>query len=145
MLMPRRVRHRKQNRGRMSGNAKGGTEVTFGDFGIQALEPGWITARQIEAARIAMTRHVKRGGKVWIRVFPDKPVTQKPAETRMGSGKGNPEHWVAIVKPGRIMFELAGVDQTLAKAAMDRAIQKLPIKARFVVRPGTHGTPEVQL
>ena len=145
MLMPRRVRHRKQNRGRMSGNAKGGTEVTFGDFGIQALEPGWITARQIEAARIAMTHHVKRGGKVWIRVFPDKPVTQKPAETRMGSGKGNPEHWVAVVKPGRIMFELAGVDQELAKAAMERAIQKLPIQARFVVRPGTHGTPEVQV
>ena len=145
MLMPRRVRHRKQNRGRMSGNAKGGTEVTFGDFGIQALEPGWITARQIEAARIAMTRHVKRGGKVWIRVFPDKPVTQKPAETRMGSGKGNPEHWVAVVKPGRIMFELAGVDPTLASAAMERAIQKLPIEARFVIRPGTHGTPEVQV
>ena len=145
MLMPRRVRHRKQNRGRMSGNAKGGTEVTFGVFGIQALEPGWITARQIEAARIAMTRHVKRGGKVWIRVFPDKPVTQKPAETRMGSGKGNPEHWVAVVKPGRIMFELAGVDPTLARAAMERAIQKLPIEARFVIRPGTHGTPEVQV
>ena len=145
MLMPRRVRHRKQNRGRMSGNAKGGTEVTFGDFGIQALEPGWITARQIEAARIAMTRHVKRGGKVWIRVFPDKPVTQKPAETRMGSGKGNPEHWVAVVKPGRIMFELAGVDPTLARAAMERAIQKRPIAARFVIRPGTHGTPEVQV
>ena len=145
MLMPRRVRHRKQNRGRMSGMAKGGTEVTFGDFGIQALEPGWITARQIEAARIAMTRHVKRGGKVWIRVFPDKPVTQKPAETRMGSGKGNPEHWVAVVKPGRIMFELAGVDPTLARAAMERAIQKLPIEARFVIRPGTHGTPEVQV
>ena len=145
MLMPRRVRHRKQNRGRMSGNAKGGTEVTFGDFGIQALEPGWITARQIEAARIAMTRHVKRGGKVWIRVFPDKPVTQQPAETRMGSGKGNPEHWVAVVKPGRIMFELAGVDPTLARAAMERAIQKLPIEARFVIRPGTHGTPEVQV
>jgi large subunit ribosomal protein L16 len=145
MLMPRRVRHRKQQRGRMSGQAKGGTEVTFGDFGIQALEPGWITARQIEAARIAMTRHVRRGGKVWIRVFPDKPVTKKPAETRMGSGKGNPELWVAVVKPGRIMFELAGVDQALAKAAMERAIQKLPIRAKFVVRPGSHGTPEVQL
>jgi large subunit ribosomal protein L16 len=129
----------------MSGQAKGGTEVTFGDFGIQALEPGWITARQIEAARIAMTRHVKRGGKVWIRVFPDKPVTKKPAETRMGSGKGNPELWVAVVKPGRIMFELAGVDQALARAAMERAIQKLPIRAKFVVRPGSHGTPEVQL
>ena len=134
MLMPRKVKHRKQQRGRLTGTAKGGTEVTFGDFGIQALEPGWITARQIEAARIAMTRHVKRGGKVWIRVFPDKPVTQKPAETRMGSGKGNPEFWVAVVKPGRIMFELGGVNQTLAKEAMERAIQKLPIKAKFVVR-----------
>jgi large subunit ribosomal protein L16 len=134
MLMPRKVKHRKQQRGRMTGKAKGGTEVTFGDYGIQALEPGWITARQIEAARIAMTRHVKRGGKVWIRVFPDKPVTAKPAETRMGSGKGNPEHWVAVVKPGRVMFELAGVGEDLARAAMERAIQKLPIRARFVVR-----------
>ena len=111
MLMPRKVKHRKQQRGRLTGKAKGGSDVTFGDFGIQALEPAWITARQIEAARIAMTRHVKRGGKVWIRVFPDKPVTQKPAETRMGSGKGNPEHWVAVVKPGRILFELAGVER----------------------------------
>ena len=145
MLMPRKVKHRKQQRGRMSGKAKGGSEVTFGDFGIQALEPAWMTARQIEAARIAMPRHVKRGGKVWIRVFPDRPVTKKPAETRMGSGKGNPEHWVAVVKPGRILFELAGVEQDLAKEAMDRAIQKLPFKARFVVRPGTHGTPEVQV
>ena len=145
MLMPRRVRHRKQQRGRMSGQAKGGTQITFGDFGIQALEPAWLTARQIEAARIAMTRHVKRGGKVWIRVFPDKPVTQKPAETRMGSGKGNPEFWVAAVKPGRVIFELAGVDVELARAAMERAIQKLPMKAKFVVRPGTHGTPEVQI
>ena len=143
MLMPRKVRHRKQQRGRMTGNAKGGTEVSFGDFGIQALEPAWLTARQIEAARIAMTRHVKRGGKVWIRVFPDKPVTQKPAETRMGSGKGNPEFWVAVVKPGRMLVELAGVDEPLARAAMERAIQKLPMKAKFVVRPGTHGTPEV--
>ena len=145
MLMPRKVRHRKQQRGRLTGNAKGGTEVSFGDFGIQALEPAWLTARQIEAARSAMTRHVKRGGKVWIRVFPDKPVTQKPAETRMGSGKGNPEFWVAVVKPGRILFELAGVDQDLARAAMERAIQKLPMKAKFVVRPGTHGAPEVSL
>ena len=145
MLMPRRVRHRKQQRGRMTGQAKGGTQITFGDFGIQALEPAWLTARQIEAARIAMTRHVKRGGKVWIRVFPDKPVTQKPAETRMGSGKGNPEFWVAAVKPGRVIFELAGVDVELARAAMERAIQKLPMKAKFVVRPGTHGTPEVQI
>jgi large subunit ribosomal protein L16 len=134
MLMPKKVKHRKQQRGRRSGMAKGGTTITFGDFGIQALEPGWITARQIEAARIAMTRHVKRGGKVWIRIFPDKPVTQKPAETRMGSGKGNPELWVAVVKPGRIMFELAGVQEGLAKEALERAIQKLPIKAKFVSR-----------
>ena len=145
MLMPRKTAHRKQHRGRMAGMTKGGSELSFGDFGIQALERGWITARQIEAARIAMTRHVKRGGKVWIRVFPDKPVTQKPAETRMGSGKGNPEHWVAVVKPGRIMFELGGVDEALARAAMERAIQKLPIKAKFVIRPGTHGTPEVSI
>jgi large subunit ribosomal protein L16 len=131
MLMPRKVKHRKQQRGRMDGLAN---EVTFGDYGIQALEPGWISARQIEAARIAMTRHVRRGGKVWIRVFPDKPVTAKPAETRMGSGKGNPEFWVAVVKPGRVMFELAGVSETLARSAMERAIQKLPIKARFVTR-----------
>lgn len=134
MLMPKKVKHRKQHRGRMEGQAKGGTKVSFGEFGIQAQEAGWITARQIEAARIAMTRHVKRGGKVWIRVFPDKPVTQKPAETRMGSGKGNPEYWVAVVKPGRVMFELAGVNQELAREAMNRAIQKLPIKAKFVVR-----------
>jgi large subunit ribosomal protein L16 len=134
MLMPRRVKHRKQHRGRMTGKATGGSGVTFGDFGIQALEPGWITARQIEAARIAMTRHIKRGGKVWINIFPDKPVTEKPAETRMGSGKGNPEHWVAVVKPGRIMFELAGVNETLAREAMGRAIQKLPIKAKIIVR-----------
>jgi large subunit ribosomal protein L16 len=110
------------------------TEITFGEYGIQALEPGWITARQIEAARIAMTRHIKRGGKVWINVFPDKPVTQKPAETRMGSGKGNVEGWVAVVKPGRILFELSYSDETVAREAMDRAIQKLPIKARFLKR-----------
>jgi large subunit ribosomal protein L16 len=134
MLMPRKVKHRKQHRGRMEGNAKGGTTLIFGEYGIQALESGWITARQIEAARIAMTRHVKRGGKVWIRVFPDKPVTAKPAETRMGSGKGNPEFWVSVVKPGRIMFELAGVSPELAREAMNRAIQKLPIKAKFVIR-----------
>ena len=134
MLMPKKVKHRKQQRGRMTGMAKGGTSVMFGDYGIQALEPGWITARQIEAARIAMTRHIKRGGKVWINIFPDKPVTEKPAETRMGSGKGNPERWVAVVKPGRIMFELAGVNETLAKEALSRAIQKLPIKAKFVTR-----------
>ncbi|MGC8626110.1 MAG: 50S ribosomal protein L16 [Acidimicrobiales bacterium] len=134
MLMPRKVKHRKQQRGRLSGMAKGGTEISFGDYAIQALEPGWVSARQIEAARIAMTRHVRRGGKVWIRVFPDKPVTQKPAETRMGSGKGNPEFWVAVVKPGRILFELGGVPESLARSAMERAIQKLPIKARFVAR-----------
>jgi large subunit ribosomal protein L16 len=145
MLMPRKVKHRKQHRGRLNGLAKGASMINFGDFGIQALEPAWITQRQIEAARIAMTRHVKRGGKVWIRVFPDKPVTQKPAETRMGSGKGNPEHWVAVVRPGRILFELAGVERDLAREAMERAIQKLPFKARFVVRPGTHGAPEVEV
>ena len=134
MLMPKRVKHRKQHRGRRTGMAKGGSQIAYGDFGIQAMEPGWITARQIEAARIAMTRHIKRGGKVWINIFPDKPVTAKPAETRMGSGKGNPEHWVAVVKPGRVMFELAGVSEELAREAMSRAIQKLPIKAKFVVR-----------
>lgn len=134
MLMPRKVKHRKVQRGRLSGQAKGGTTVNFGDYGIEALEPGWITARQIEAARIAMTRHVRRGGKVWIRVFPDKPVTTKPAETRMGSGKGNPEFWVAVVKPGRILFELGGVNEALGRSALERAIQKLPIKARVVLR-----------
>src|SRR6201993_5230818 len=136
MLMPRKVKHRKVQRGRLTGQAKGGTAATFGDYGIQALEPGWITARQIQAARIAMTRHVKRGGKVWITIFPDKPVTEKPAETRMGSGKGSPERWVAPVRPGRIMFELAGVPEPLAREAMERAIHKLPIKAKFVTRAG---------
>ncbi|MFZ4517186.1 MAG: 50S ribosomal protein L16 [Microthrixaceae bacterium] len=134
MLMPRKVKHRKQHRGRLTGNAKGGTTVSHGQYGIQALEPGWITARQIEAARIAMTRHIKRGGKVWINIFPDKPVTQKPAETRMGSGKGNPERWVAVVKPGRVLFELSYPDEEIARGAMNRAIQKLPIKARIVHR-----------
>ena len=132
--MPRKVRHRKQHRGRTNGMAKGGTNVVFGDYGIQALEPGWITARQIEAARIAMTRHIKRGGKVWINIFPDKPITQKPAETRMGSGKGNPERWVAVVKPGRILFELSYNDPEIARAAIERAIQKLPIKAKVITR-----------
>ena len=132
--MPKKVRHRKQQRGTMRGLAKAGTEVSFGDYGIQAAEPGWITARQIEAARVAMTRHIKRGGKVWINIFPDKPVTEKPAETRMGSGKGNPEHWVAVVKPGRIMFELSYGEDDVARAALNRAIQKLPIKARIVTR-----------
>jgi large subunit ribosomal protein L16 len=134
MLMPRKVKHRKVHRGRRSGIAKGGTTVNFGDYGIQALEPGWLTNRQIEAARIAMTRKIKRGGKVWINVFPDKPITQKPAETRMGSGKGNPEAWVAVVKPGRVLFELSGVPEPLAREAMRLAIHKLPMKARFVVR-----------
>ena len=134
MLMPKKTRHRKQQRGRTRGNSKGQTSVSFGEYGVQALEPGWITARQIEAARIAMTRHIKRGGKVWINVFPDKPVTEKPAETRMGSGKGNPEHWVAVVKPGRVLFELSYYDAEVARAALNRAIQKLPIKARFIVR-----------
>ncbi|MGH9003166.1 MAG: 50S ribosomal protein L16 [Acidimicrobiia bacterium] len=121
-------------RGRMDGVAKGAFRVTFGDYGLQALEPGWITNRQIEAARVAMTRHIKRGGKVWINIFPDKPITEKPAETRMGSGKGNPERWVAVVRPGRIMFELSGVAEPVAKEAMRLAAHKLPIKCRFVLR-----------
>jgi len=134
MLMPKKVRHRKQQRGRLKGDAKGGTEVMFGDYGIQALEPGWLTARQIEAARIAMTRHVRRGGKVWINVFPDKPVTQKPAETRMGKGKGSPEHWVAVIKPGRVMFELSGIPEPLAKEALRLAGTKLAVKTKVVKR-----------
>ena len=134
MLMPRKVAHRKHHRGRTAGLTKGGDTLSFGEYGIQALEPGWLTARQIEAARIAMTRAIKRGGKVWINVFPDKPVTKKPAETRMGSGKGNPERWVAVVKPGRILFELSYHDPEIAKEAIERAIQKLPIKAKFVTR-----------
>ena len=134
MLMPRKVAHRKHHRGRMFGNAKGGTSLAFGEYGIQALEPGWLTARQIEAARIAMTRAIKRGGKVWINIFPDKPVTKKPAETRMGSGKGNPEFWVAVVKPGRVLFELSFPNEETAKAALNKAIQKLPIKARIITR-----------
>lgn len=132
--MPRKVKHRKVQRGRLTGQAKGGTQLAFGDYGIQALEPGWITARQIEAARIAMTRHIKRGGKVWINIFPDKPVTKKPAETRMGSGKGNPEIWVAPVRPGKVMFELSYPNATVAREAIERAIQKLPIKAKFIAR-----------
>ncbi len=134
MLMPKKTRYRKQHRGRTRGMTKGGAELAFGDYGIQTLEPGWITAPQIEAARVAMTRHVRRGGKVWINVFPDKPVTQKPAETRMGSGKGNPEHWVAVVRPGRVLFELSYPDTNVARAAIERAIQKLPVKARFISR-----------
>jgi large subunit ribosomal protein L16 len=134
MLMPKKTKHRKQHRGRMRGLAKGGTRVNFGDFGLQALEPGWVTNRQIEAARVAITRHVRRGGKVWINIFPDKPFTKKPAETRMGSGKGNPEGWVAVVKPGRVMFELSGVNETTAREAMRLAAHKLPIRSRFVHR-----------
>jgi large subunit ribosomal protein L16 len=134
MLMPKKVKHRKQQRGRTKGSAKGGTELAFGEYGLQAVEPAWLTARQIEAARIAMTRHIKRGGKVWISVFPDKPVTEKPAETRMGSGKGNPERWVAVVKPGRVLFELSYSDREVAKSAIERAIQKLPMKAKFIER-----------
>ena len=134
MLMPRKVRHRKQQRGRMRGQATGGTRLAFGEYGIQAIEPGWGTNRQIEAARIAMTRYIKRGGKVWINVFPDKPVTQKPAETRMGSGKGNPEKWVAIVKPGRMLFELSGVNEPVAREALRLAAHKLPIPCRIIGR-----------
>ena len=139
MLSPKKVKHRKQHRGRMRGLSKGGTEVNFGDYGLQAIEPGWITARQIESARVAITRHVKRGGKVWINIFPDKPYTKKPAETRMGSGKGNPEGWVAVVKPGRVMFELAGVPEPVAAEAMRLAGHKLPIDCRFVRREGQAG------
>ena len=134
MLLPRRVKHRKVMRGRMSGQAKGGHFVAFGEYGLKALESAWVTNRQIEAARIAATRKIRRSGKVWINLFPDKPVTKKPAETRMGSGKGSPEGWVAVVKPGRVMFELAGVDEPLAKEALRLAGQKLPLKTKFVRR-----------
>jgi large subunit ribosomal protein L16 len=134
MLMPKKVKHRKVQRGRRRGNAKRGIHVSFGDYGLQAVEPGWITNRQIEAARVALTRHVKRGGKVWIRIFPDKPITQKPAETRMGKGKGSPEGWVAVVKPGRVMFEIEGVTRQLAQEAMRLAAAKLPIKCQFITR-----------
>ena len=136
MLMPRRVKHRKVMRGRMSGMAKGGHSVAFGDYGLATQEPAWITSRQIEAARRAMTRSVKRGGKIWIRVFPDKPVTKKPAETRMGSGKGAPDHWVAVVKPGRILFEMAGVGSDEAHEAMRLAAHKLPVQTHVIVRDG---------
>ena len=136
MLMPRKVAHRKHHRGRMTGQSKGGNELAFGEYGIQALEPGWLSARQIEAARIAMTRAIKRGGKVWINIFPDKPVTKKPAETRMGSGKGSPEWWVANVKPGRVMFEMSYPSEAVAREALRRAIHKLPMKCRIVTREG---------
>ena len=134
MLIPRRVKHRKQHHPSRSGAAKGGTTVSFGEFGIQALTPAYVTNRQIEAARIAMTRHITRGGKVWINIYPDRPLTKKPAETRMGSGKGHVEFWVANVKPGRVMFEVAGVSEELAREAMTRAIHKLPLKARIIKR-----------
>ncbi len=139
MLMPKRVKFRRQHRGRMKGKAGSGNDINYGEYGLQALEPSWITSQQIEAARIAMTRHIKRGGKVWINIFPDKPVTEKPAETRMGSGKGSPEYWVAVVKPGRIMFELAGVTEDVAREAMRLAANKLPIKCRFIRRKGETG------
>ncbi|MCZ7532104.1 MAG: 50S ribosomal protein L16 [Acidimicrobiia bacterium] len=134
MLMPKRTKYRKVMTGRNKGTAKGGTRVSFGEYGLQAQERGWITSRQIEAARIAMTRKIKRGGKVWITIFPDKPITEKPAETRMGSGKGNPEYWVAVIKPGRVLFEMSGVDEDLAREAMRLAAHKLPVKAKFVKR-----------
>ncbi len=134
MLAPKRVKRRKTHKGKMRGKAYRGSRVSFGEYGLQALEASWITNRQIESARVAITRHVKRGGKVWIRIFPDKPITRKPAETRMGKGKGNPEEWVAVVKPGRIMFELEGVSVDVARRAMQLASFKLPVKTRFVVR-----------
>jgi large subunit ribosomal protein L16 len=137
MLMPKRVKHRKQMRGNMRGKATRGNVVSNGEFGLQATEPAWITSNQIEAARQAMTRYTKRGGKIWIKIFPDKPVTQKPAETRMGSGKGAPEHWVAVVKPGRILFEIAGVSEEVAREAIRLAMHKLPVKCKFVTRQET--------
>ena len=134
MLMPKRVKYRKQHRGRMKGKDSRGVDISFGEYGLQALEPHWITARQIEAARRAIVRHMRRRGKYWVRIFPDKPITSKPAETRMGKGKGNPEYWVAVVKPGRTLFELSYPNEELARAALSKAIQKLPIKARIITR-----------
>ncbi len=142
MLLPKRVKYRRVQRGRLKGVAHRGNKVTYGDFGLQALEPAWITSRQIEAARIAMTRYIKRGGQVWIKIFPDKPITEKPAETRMGSGKGSPEYWVAVVKPGRIMFEIGGVSEELAREAMRLAANKLPIKCKFIVKAEQDGEAE---
>jgi large subunit ribosomal protein L16 len=139
MLMPKRVKFRRQHRGRMKGKAQSGNEINYGEYGLQALDPSWITSQQIEAARVAMTRYIKRGGKVWINIFPDKPITEKPAETRMGSGKGSPEYWVAVVKPGRVMFELAGVTEETAREAMRLAANKLPIKCRFIKRRESGG------
>ena len=142
MLLPKRVKYRRVQRGRLKGVAHRGNTVNYGDFGLQALEPAWITSRQIEAARIAMTRYIKRGGKVWIKIFPDKPITEKPAETRMGSGKGSPEYWVAVVKPGRVMFEIAGVAEDVAREAMRLAANKLPIKCKFVTKAEQDGEAE---
>ncbi|MCA9727885.1 MAG: 50S ribosomal protein L16 [Candidatus Eisenbacteria bacterium] len=134
MLMPKRTKYRKAHRGRMTGLAYRGGSLSFGEYGLKSLDPAWLTSRQIEAARVAINRHVKRGGKMWIRIFPDKPITQKPAETRMGKGKGSPEHWVAVVKPGRILFELEGIPEKLAREALELGAQKLPIRTKFVVR-----------
>ena len=139
MLLPKRVKHRRVQRGRLKGKAMRGNFVSNGDYGLQALEPAWITSNQIEAARIAMTRHIKRGGKVWIKIFPDKPITEKPAETRMGSGKGSPEYWVAVVKPGKVLFEIAGVEEDLAREALRLAAMKLPIKCKFVTKAEEKG------
>ena len=139
MLMPKRVKRRRVHRGRMTGKALRGNTVTYGDWGLMATEPAWVTSQQIEAARVAMTRYIKRGGKVWIKIFPDKPVTEKPAETRMGSGKGSPEYWVAVVKPGRVMFEIAGVDDATAKEALRLAMHKLPLKCNFVQKETVAG------
>lgn len=137
MLLPKRVKYRRVQRGRMTGKATRGNTITYGDFGLQSLEPAWITSNQIEAARIAMTRYIKRGGQVWIKIFPDKPVTKKPAEVRMGSGKGAPEYWVAVVKPGRVMFEIGGVDEELAREAMRLAAHKLPVQCKFIKKEGS--------
>lgn len=139
MLLPKRVKYRKVQRGRMTGKATRGNKVNYGDFGLVALEPAWITSNQIEAARVAMTRHIKRGGQVWIKIFPDKPVTEKPAETRMGSGKGSPEYWVAVVKPGRVMFEIAGIDEETSREALRLAANKLPIKCKVISKEETGG------
>lgn len=139
MLMPKRVKRRRVHRGRMKGRAMRGNKVTYGEIGLVAMEPAWVTSNQIEAARIAMTRYIKRGGKVWIKIFPDKPVTEKPAETRMGSGKGSPEYWVAVVKPGRVMFEIAGVDEAVMREALRLAMHKLPLKCKIVKREDTEG------
>ena len=143
MLQPKRVKHRKVHRGHRRGKAQAGNTLTFGDFGLQALESAWVTSRQIEAARRAMTHHIRRGGNIWIRIFPDKPVTKKPAETRQGGGKGPPDHWVAVVKPGRIMFEMSGVSEAIAKEAMRLASHKLPIDTRFMVKEADNGRKSV--